>query len=57
MDEETRQRIARKELAVMLSDALRLALSTGLLSEAALIAKLIEGTINHTTTALILKLK
>ncbi len=55
-DQEERRRIARSELANKLHAALGFALSAGLSSEAALIAKLIEAALTNTTTDLYIKL-
>ena len=54
-DEERRTK-ARKDLASELSNALQFALATGMISEATLIAKLIEAVLSNTTNALILNL-
>ena len=54
-DEERRAK-ARKDLASELSNVLQSALATGMISEATLIAKLIEAVLSNTTSALILNL-
>ncbi len=57
IDEQERRRKARGELAVKLGECLNFALVCGLQSEAVVIAKLIDATIQNTTIDLVLKLK
>ena len=56
-DEQERLRRARLEIAQRLGDVMKFALGVGLISEAAIIAKLIEATLTNTTTAIHVKLK
>ena len=54
--EQERRRRARDELATKLSGVLQFALSRGLTSEASMITKLIDATIQNKTIELVMKL-